>query len=92
MLVVTEAKAQLWRAVAVIEGHGEALILVGRSSTQIRGEYTTAFSEMFEEDEDGRNAVTAIYMQQWQGAPDAGSWLEKAALRVPSKAKVKVAA
>lgn len=90
MLIVTEAKAQGWRALAVIEGRGEALILVGRSSAQIRGGYSEAFSELLDDEE--RELVSTIKMQQWQGAPDAGSWLDKSELRMPVKAKVKMAA
>jgi hypothetical protein len=86
MLIVTEAKAQGWRAVAVIEGRGEALLFVGRSSTQIRGGYAEAYNELLDDDE--RDAVTAIKLQQWQGAPDAGKWHDKAELRIPSGAKV----
>lgn len=92
MLIVTEAKAQGWRAIAAIEGRGEALIFVGRSSTQVRGGYVEAFQELLDDEE--REAVTTIKLQQWQGAPDAGKWLDKAELRlpVPSKTLTKMAA
>ena len=86
MLIVTEAKAQGWRAVAVIEGRGEALLFVGRSSTQIRGGYAEAFQELLDDEE--RDAVTTIKLQQWQGAPDAGKWHDKAELRIPAGTKV----
>jgi hypothetical protein len=86
MLIVTEAKAQGWRAIAVIEGRGEALLFVGRSSTQIRGGYAEAYQELLDDDE--RGAVSAIKLQQWQGAPDAGKWHDKAELRVPVSTKV----
>lgn len=86
MLIVTEAKAQGWRAVAVLDGRGEALLYVGRSSTQVRGGYGEAYNELLDDDE--RELVTTIKLQQWQGAPDAGKWLDKAELRLPSPAKV----
>jgi hypothetical protein len=93
MLIQTEAKAQGWRAVAVIDGGVEALLFVGRSSTQVRQGYAEAFFECFETDEE-RDGVSTIKLQQWQGAPDAGKWLDKAELRMPTPSAklVKVAA
>ena len=85
MLIVTEAKAQGWRALAAIEGRGDALIYVGRSSTQVRGGYAEAYQELLDDEE--RDAVTTIKLQQWQGAPDAGKWIDKAELRVPAATK-----
>ena len=92
MLIVTESKAQGWRAVAVYQDQSEALLYVGRSSTQVRGGYSEAFQDQLEDDE--REVVSTIKLQQWQGAPDAGKWLDKAELRLPvgSRAKEKVAA
>lgn len=92
MLVVTESKAQGWRAVAVFDGGAEALLYVGRSSTQVRGGYGEAYNELLDDDE--RRQVKTIKLQQWQGAPDAGKWLDKAELRLPAgvKSTVKVAA
>jgi hypothetical protein len=93
MLIQTEAKAQGWRAVAVLEDGVEALLYVNRSSTQIRAGYAEAFFECFETDEE-RESVQTIKLQQWQGAPDAGKWLDKAELRmpIPTAKLVKVAA
>ena len=88
MLIVTESKAQGWRAVAVLNGRGEALLFVGRSSTQVRGGYAEAFNEILDEEE--RDLVQSIKLQQWQGAPDAGKWLDKAELRMPAPVKVGV--
>lgn len=88
MLIVTESKAQGWRAVAVLSGRGEALLFVGRSSTQVRGGYAEAFSEILDDEE--RELVQSIKLQQWQGAPDAGKWLDKAELRMPTPTKVGV--
>jgi hypothetical protein len=90
MFIQTESKAQGWRAVAIFDDRPDALIFVGRSSTQVRHEYAEAFMELFEEDE--REHVTTIQLQQWNGAPDAGRWLLKNELKVPVPAKVRVAA
>lgn len=83
MLIQTEAKAQGWRAVAVLEDGVEALLYVGRSSTQVRAGYAQALFESFETEEE-REEITAIKLQQWQGAPDAGKWHDKAELRMPT--------
>jgi hypothetical protein len=85
MLINTESKAQGWRAVAMLDGSTEALLYVGRSSTQVRGGYIEAFEELLETDE--RDRVTTIKLQQWQGAPDAGKWQDKATLRLPQQIK-----
>lgn len=92
MLIQTESKAQGWRAVAVFDGGAEALVFVGRSSTHVRQEYVEAYLEALEEDE--REQVTAIQLQQWSGAPDAGRWVLKSNLKLPSPvgAKLRVAA
>jgi len=90
MLIQTESKAQGWRAVAVFDDRGDALIFVGRSSTQVRQEYAEAFLEYLDDEE--REHVTAIQLQQWSGAPDAGRWVYKANLRLPTPAKAKLAA
>ena len=86
MLIVTESKAQGWRAVAVFRDQTEALLYVGRSSTQVRGGYGEAYNEQLEADE--REVVATIKLQQWQGAPDAGKWLDKAELRLPAPSRV----
>ena len=70
MLIQTESKAQGWRAVAVFDDRDDALIFVGRSSTQVRQEFTEAFLELYDDEE--REHVTSIQLQQWNGAPDAG--------------------
>jgi hypothetical protein len=84
MFVQVEAKAQGWRAVAVFDDQVEALLFVGRSSTQVRAGYADAYAELL--DEEGKDRVTTIKLQQWQGAPDAGKWLDKAELRIPAPA------
>ena len=91
MLIQVESKAQGWRAVAVFDDRADALIFVGRSSTQVRQEYAEAFLELFDEEE--REHVTAIQLQQWSGAPDAGRWNHKSNLKVPAPvAKLRLAA
>jgi hypothetical protein len=90
MFIQTESKAQGWRAIAVFDDRPDALIFVGRSSTQVRHEYSEAFMELFDEEE--REHVTTIQLQQWNGAPDAGRWLLKNELKVPTPAKVRIAA
>ena len=89
MIVVTESKAQGWRALAVMDGVTEALLFVGRSSTQVRGGYGEAFHEILDGEE--RDRVSTIKLQQWQGAPDAGKWHDKSDLKNPLvKAKEKL--
>lgn len=85
MIIVTESKAQGWRAVAVLPNGGEALLFVGRSSTQVRGGYADAYNELLDDEERGQ--VATIKLQQWQGAPDAGKWIDKAELRLPTPVK-----
>ena len=81
----TEEKAQGWRAVAVLEGRGECLLYVGRSSTQVRAGYPDAYAELLDDEE--KDLVTGIQLQQWQGAPDAGRWVNKNDLKVPAPLK-----
>jgi len=91
MLVTSESKAQGWRAVAVFDDRPDALIFVGRSSTQVRQQYVDAFAEVLDEEE--REHVTTIQLQQWSGAPDAGRWVLKSTLKVPAPlGKLRVAA
>lgn len=85
MFIQTESKAQGWRAVATLEGRGECLLFVGRSSTHVRGEYVDAYNELLDAEE--KELVTGISLQQWQGTPDAGRWQTKNELRVPDRAK-----
>ncbi len=88
MLIQTESKAQGWRAVAVFEDGSEALLYVGRSSTHIRTEYVEAYLSAVEHEE--WEEATSIRMEQWSGAPDAGRWVAKSTLKVPSPATAKL--
>ena len=91
MLIQTESNAQGWRAVAIFDDRPDALIFVGRSSMQVRQEYVAAYMELYDEEE--REHVTTIQLQQWSGAPDAGRWVLKNTLKVPAPAsKMRVAA
>ena len=91
MLIQTESKAQGWRALAVFDDRSDALIFVGRSSTQVRQQYVEAFAEVLDDEE--REHVTTIQLQQWSGAPDAGRWMLKTTLKVPAPvSKLRVAA
>jgi len=89
MMVHTEAKAQGWRAVAVFDDRAEALLFLGRSSTQVRAGYVEAFLEILDDEE--RAHVTSIALQRWHGAPDAGRWLHQSALKAPNGKLVRVA-
>ena len=90
MLIQTESKAQGWRAVAIFDDRPDALIFVGRSSTQVRQEYAEAYSELLDDEE--REHVTTIQLQQWSGAPDAGRWVLKNTLKVPAPVKLRLVA
>lgn len=86
MFYQTEAKPQGWRAVAVFDDRGDRLLYLGRSSTQVRAGFSTAFFEVLDDEE--RDHVTAISLQRWHGAPDAGRWMHQSNLPIPSTAKV----
>jgi hypothetical protein len=86
MLYQTESKPQGWRAMALFDDRGERLLFLGRSSTQVRGNYTEAFFEVLDEEERGH--VRGIALQHWHGAPDAGRWLHQTNLSIPAKAKL----
>lgn len=90
MLIQTESKAQGWRAVAVFDDRPDALIFVGRSSTQVRENYAEAFLELLDDEEKAH--VTTVQLQQWNGAPDAGRWVQKNTLKIPTPVKQRVAA
>ena len=91
MFYQTEAKPQGWRAVAVFDDRPDALIYLGRSSTQVRQEYVESFLELLDDEE--REHVTSIQLQQWSGAPDAGRWMHKSNLKLPAPVtKVRMAA
>jgi hypothetical protein len=88
MLIQTESKAQGWRAVAVFEDGSDALLFIGRSSTQVRQGYVEAYLSAIQEE--GWEEATSIRMEQWSGAPDAGRWVEKTTLKVPSATPMKL--
>jgi hypothetical protein len=82
MFYQTEAKPQGWRAIAVFDDRPERLLYLGRSSTQVRGGFVTAFQEVLDEEE--RDHVRSISLQRWNGAPDAGQWIHQTNLTVPT--------
>jgi hypothetical protein len=86
MFYHTEAKPQGWRAVAVFDDRDDALLYLGRSSTQVRAGYVEAFLELLDDEE--RDHVTSVALQRWNGAPDAGRWMHQTTLKVPVQAKV----
>jgi hypothetical protein len=86
MFYQTEAKPQGWRAMAVFDDRGDRLIYLGRSSTQVRAGFVTAYFEVLDDEE--RDHVRSIALQRWNGAPDAGRWQHQTSLNIPSKAKL----
>jgi hypothetical protein len=86
MFYQTEAKPQGWRAVAVFDDRHDRLIYLGRSSTQVRTNFTAAYFEVLDDEE--REHVRSIALQRWHGAPDAGRWIHQTNLTVPVKAKL----
>jgi hypothetical protein len=86
MFYQTESKPQCWRAVAVFEDRPCLLIYLGRSSTQVRAGFASAFFEVLDDEE--REQVRSVALERWQGAPDAGRWLQQTTLAIPTTAKV----
>jgi hypothetical protein len=84
MFYQTEAKPQGWRAIAVFDDRPERLLYLGRSSTQVRAGFATAFLEVLDEEE--RDHVRSISLQRWHGAADAGQWIHQTNLTVPTNA------
>jgi hypothetical protein len=84
MFYQTEEKAQGWRAMAKFEDGREALLLIGRSSTQVRQGYVESFTDLLDEEE--REQVISISLERWHGAPDAGVWEAQTTLKVPTTA------
>jgi hypothetical protein len=85
MVYHTESKPQCWRALAIFEDRRERLIYVGRSTTQVRAGYAKAFLELLDDEE--REQVRQITLQRWNGAPDAGRWVQQTTLTVPGATK-----
>jgi len=82
----TEAKPQVWRAVAVFDDRPEMLIYVGPSSTQVRTNFGESFLDLLDDEE--RDHVRSVSLQRWQGAADSGRWIHQTNLNVPVKAKL----
>jgi hypothetical protein len=91
MFYQTESKAQGWRAMAVFDDERpEALLLIGRSSTQVRAGYIESFMDLLDDEE--RDHVESISLERWHGAPDAGRWMQQTTLKVPMPVKLARAA
>jgi hypothetical protein len=86
MIYQTESKPQGWRAMAQFDDRGDLLIYLDRSSTQIRNNLARAFFEVLDEEE--REHVSAISLERWNGAADAGRWMHQSNLTIPSKLKL----
>jgi hypothetical protein len=86
MFYPTESKPQGWRAIAVFDDRVDRLLFVGRSSTQVRAGFVSAFGEVLDDEE--REHVRSISLQRWHGAPDAGRWVHQTNLTVPTDVKV----
>ena len=87
MIIHTESKPQGWRAVAVFDdGRPDALLFLGRSSTQVRAGFVEAFLEVLDDEE--RDHIESIALQCWNGAPDAGRWIQQSTLKIPAAARV----
>ncbi len=86
MLYQTEAKPQGWRAMAVFDDRADALLYLGRSSTQVRAGLAQAFFEVLDDEE--RDHVRSISLQRWHGAADAGRWMHQTNMNIPTKAKL----
>ena len=78
----TESKPQGWRAVAVFDDRPDLLIYLGRSSTQVRAGFASAFFELLDDEE--RENVRGIRLERWHGAADAGRWMQQSMLTLPT--------
>ncbi len=83
MVYRTESKLQGWRAVAVFADGTECLVYLGRSTTQVRADYAAAYAELLDDEE--HRSVREVALECWQGAADAGRWIRKSTLAVPSR-------
>jgi hypothetical protein len=81
-----ESKVQCWRAVAVAVDGTEHLVYLGRSTSQVRSGYESAYLEILDEDE--RAQIRQISLQRWNGAPDEGRWMHQGTLPIPGAVKV----
>jgi hypothetical protein len=75
-----EARPQNWRAVAVLDGHVEALLLLGSSYGEVRDKCQATWSAL---KDDVRERTTDIVLERWEGAPDRGWWVTLATVPLP---------
>jgi hypothetical protein len=85
----TESKLRGWRAVAVFADGRECLVYLGRSTTQVRANYAAAYAELLDDEE--HRFVREVALECWQGAADAGRWIRKSILAIPSREPLTVA-
>jgi hypothetical protein len=90
MFYQTESKPQCWRAVAVFDDRPDQLIFLGRSSTQVRAGFGSAYFDLLDDEE--REHVRAIALQRWHGAPDSGRWMHQTNLNIPTLSRIAASA
>ena len=64
----------------------ELLLYLGRSSTQVRAGFASAYFEVLDDEE--RDNVRSVRLERWHGAPDSGRWMQQTTLTIPTLAKV----
>lgn len=79
--ILSETKAQRWRALAVLTSGSEALLCLGQSIVQVREYYLEPWYDMFTEEV--RRDTDEIQIQKWIGAASCGEWKMQATLPVP---------
>lgn len=90
MFNLMESKPQNWRAVAIFDDRPDQLIFLGRSSTQVRAGYPSAYLDLLDEEE--REHVQTIALQRWHGAPDSGRWMHHSNMSIPVPQRVAASA
>jgi len=80
--ILSEPKAQRWRALAILSNKQEALLCLGQSIVQVRDGYLVPWYKYFPLET--RKKVTSIEIQKWVGMADLGNWEPQALLPIPS--------
>jgi hypothetical protein len=78
---LSEAKPQVWRALACLDDGSERLLCLGRSTVQVRDGYQAALGDLLDAGE--RRRVRRVTLQRWHGAPDLGRWADDSPLPLP---------
>ena len=79
---LSEAKPQVWRALASLDDGSQRLICLGRSTVQVRDCYRAALDDLLDAAE--RRRVRRVTLQRWHGAPDLGRWADDSPLPLPA--------